>query len=76
MVIDCPPIQASGNVQPVVSVIGGIVAQEAMKGITHRLAPICQFLYTHHAEAIPQEVDSSEDKANFQHVSGLVVGFC
>uniref|UniRef100_A0A183CG16 E1 ubiquitin-activating enzyme n=1 Tax=Globodera pallida TaxID=36090 RepID=A0A183CG16_GLOPA len=45
--------QASGNLQPIASVIGGFVAQEAMKAVTHHTTPLKQFLYTSSLEALP-----------------------
>uniref|UniRef100_A0A914GWQ5 E1 ubiquitin-activating enzyme n=1 Tax=Globodera rostochiensis TaxID=31243 RepID=A0A914GWQ5_GLORO len=45
--------QGSGNLQPIASVIGGFVAQEAMKAVTHHTTPLNQFLYTSSLEALP-----------------------
>lgn len=53
--------QATGNLQPVTSLIGGIVAQEAMKAVTHHTTPQQQFLYTHHLEALPGDYSSFDN---------------
>uniref|UniRef100_A0A8R1HMZ4 Uncharacterized protein n=2 Tax=Caenorhabditis japonica TaxID=281687 RepID=A0A8R1HMZ4_CAEJA len=44
---------ASGNLVTVSSVVGGIAAQEAMKGVTHHMAPLKQWLHLDHVEALP-----------------------
>lgn len=44
---------ASGNLVTVSSVVGGIAAQEAMKGVTHHMTPLKQWLYLDHVEALP-----------------------
>ncbi|KAI6187519.1 hypothetical protein M3Y98_00253000 [Aphelenchoides besseyi] len=54
--------QATGNLQPVTSLIGGISAQEAMKAITHHTMPQHQFLYTHHLEALPGDYSSLDNQ--------------
>uniref|UniRef100_A0A0N4ZA27 E1 ubiquitin-activating enzyme n=1 Tax=Parastrongyloides trichosuri TaxID=131310 RepID=A0A0N4ZA27_PARTI len=45
--------QATGNLAPVSSVVGGIAAQEAMKAVTHHTTPLNQFLFIDHLEALP-----------------------
>nr|CAD2125795.1 unnamed protein product [Meloidogyne enterolobii] len=50
--------QATGNLQPVASVIGGFVAQEAFKAVTHHTTPLKQFLYTDSCEALPGDYSS------------------
>ncbi|KAL3108665.1 hypothetical protein niasHT_019186 [Heterodera trifolii] len=54
--------QACGNLQPIASLIGGLVAQEAMKAVTHHTTPLKQFLYTDSLEALPG-ADSTFDAA-------------
>lgn len=53
--------QATGNLQPITSLIGGIAAQEAMKAITHHTTPQKQFLYTHHLEALPGDYSTFDN---------------
>ncbi|CAK5075725.1 unnamed protein product [Meloidogyne enterolobii] len=50
--------KATGNLQPVASVIGGFVAQEAFKAVTHHTTPLKQFLYTDSCEALPGDYSS------------------
>lgn len=38
-----------------VSVVGGIAAQEAMKAITHHMTPLRQYLYIDSIESLPGE---------------------
>uniref|UniRef100_A0A158R3T7 E1 ubiquitin-activating enzyme n=1 Tax=Syphacia muris TaxID=451379 RepID=A0A158R3T7_9BILA len=45
--------QASGNLVPLSSIVGGIGAQEAMKAITHHMTPLKQLLYIDCIEALP-----------------------
>ena len=44
---------ATGNLVTVASVVGGIAAQEAMKGVTHHMRPLNQFLYLDAIDALP-----------------------
>lgn len=44
---------AAGNLVTVSSVVGGIAAQEAMKGVTHHMTPLKQWLHLDHVEALP-----------------------
>lgn len=48
-------LKATGNLAPVTSVVGGIAAQEAMKGVTHHMTPLKQWLYIDHTDALPGE---------------------
>jgi hypothetical protein len=45
--------QATGNLQPITSTVGGIAAQEAMKAVTHHTTPLQQYLYIDSREALP-----------------------
>lgn len=43
----------SGALNPMCAFIGGVVAQEAIKAITHRFVPIRQFMYYDAIEVVP-----------------------
>uniref|UniRef100_A0A0N5CF83 E1 ubiquitin-activating enzyme n=1 Tax=Strongyloides papillosus TaxID=174720 RepID=A0A0N5CF83_STREA len=59
--------QATGNLAPVASVVGGIAAQEAMKAVTHHTTPLNQFLFIDHIEALPGDY-SAFDNAKLTEV--------
>lgn len=46
-------VQATGNLQPIASIVGGIAAQEAMKAVTYHTTPLKQFLYIECLESLP-----------------------
>eukprot|EP00051_Salpingoeca_urceolata_P001118 m.38770 g.38770 ORF g.38770 m.38770 type:complete len:1019 (+) comp11205_c0_seq3:99-3155(+) len=61
--------QASGELAPMVAVIGGIAAQEVMKACSGKFSPIVQHLYFDSLESLPPNVDSIPAE-QFQPVSG------
>jgi len=46
-------LQAAGDLSPMAAFLGGIVAQEVLKAVSHKYSPISQFLYYDCAEALP-----------------------
>ncbi|CAX65051.1 E1 ubiquitin-activating enzyme [Caenorhabditis elegans] len=52
---------ASGNLVTVSSVVGGIAAQEAMKGVTHHMTPLKQWLHLDHVEVLPGDWTSFDN---------------
>ncbi|ULT95969.1 hypothetical protein L3Y34_004552 [Caenorhabditis briggsae] len=52
---------AAGNLVTVSSVVGGIAAQEAMKGVTHHMTPLKQWLHLDHVEALPGDWTSFDN---------------
>lgn len=47
--------EATGNLQPIASLVGGITAQEALKAITHHTTPLKQWLYIDCLDVLPGE---------------------
>ncbi|CEF61242.1 GH24511p [Strongyloides ratti] len=60
-IIDEFSFQATGNLAPVASVVGGIAAQEAMKAVTHHTTPLNQFLFIDHIEALPGDYSTFDN---------------
>ncbi|CAE6422306.1 unnamed protein product [Rhizoctonia solani] len=55
--------QATGDLSPVNAVIGGFVAQEALKAVSAKFHPMVQHLYFDSLESLPTEVPSEQDAA-------------
>lgn len=53
--------QAAGDLAPVNAVIGGFVAQEALKSISAKFHPMVQHLYFDSLESLPSELPSESD---------------
>lgn len=53
--------QARGDLSPVIAVIGGYVAQEALKAISGKFHPLVQHLYFDSLESLPAELPTEED---------------
>uniref|UniRef100_A0A915CRB2 THIF-type NAD/FAD binding fold domain-containing protein n=1 Tax=Ditylenchus dipsaci TaxID=166011 RepID=A0A915CRB2_9BILA len=52
---------ARGNLQPMASIVGGVVAQEAMKAVTGHTTPLKQFVYIDCSDALPGHIPRMED---------------
>ncbi|CAE7057018.1 unnamed protein product [Rhizoctonia solani] len=55
--------QATGDLSPVNAVIGGFVAQEALKAVSAKFHPMVQHLYFDSLESLPKETPSEQDAA-------------
>ncbi|EUC66339.1 ubiquitin activating enzyme (E1) subunit UBA3 [Rhizoctonia solani AG-3 Rhs1AP] len=55
--------QATGDLSPVNAVIGGFVAQEALKAVSAKFHPMLQHLYFDSLESLPKETPSEQDAA-------------
>lgn len=55
--------QASGDVSPVIAIIGGFVAQEVLKACSAKFHPMVQHLYFDSLESLPTELPTEEDVA-------------
>lgn len=55
--------QASGDLSPVVAVIGGFVAQEVLKACSAKFHPLVQNLYFDSLESLPAALPTPEDAA-------------
>lgn len=53
--------QASGDLAPVNAVIGGFVAQEALKAVSAKFHPMLQHLYFDSLESLPEELPTEAD---------------
>ncbi|KAF8665805.1 hypothetical protein AX16_000249 [Volvariella volvacea WC 439] len=53
--------QATGDLSPVVAVIGGFVAQEVLKAISAKFHPMVQYLYFDSLESLPSILPSEEE---------------
>ncbi|KAL0949892.1 hypothetical protein HGRIS_009922 [Hohenbuehelia grisea] len=53
--------QASGDISPVVAVIGGFVAQEVLKACSAKFHPMIQHMYFDSLESLPDELPSEAD---------------
>ncbi|KAK0482046.1 ubiquitin activating enzyme [Armillaria luteobubalina] len=53
--------QATGDLSPMVAVIGGFVAQEVLKACSAKFHPMVQHLYFDSLESLPSAVPSEED---------------
>ncbi|CCO27611.1 ubiquitin-activating enzyme E1 [Rhizoctonia solani AG-1 IB] len=55
--------QATGDLSPVNAVIGGFIAQEALKAVSAKFHPMVQHLYFDSLESLPAETPSEQDAA-------------
>lgn len=53
--------QAAGDVSPMIAVIGGFVAQEALKAVSAKFHPMVQHLYFDSLESLPTTLPSEQD---------------
>ncbi|GBE79663.1 Ubiquitin-activating enzyme E1 1 [Sparassis crispa] len=53
--------QATGDVSPIVAVIGGFVAQEVLKAVSAKFHPMVQHLYFDSLESLPDALPTEED---------------
>ncbi len=53
--------QATGDLSPMVAVIGGFVAQEVLKACSAKFHPMVQHLYFDSLESLPSTIPSEED---------------
>jgi ubiquitin-activating enzyme E1 len=51
----------SGNLNPMTTYLGALVAQEALKGATHKYQPIQQFFFFDSLETLPNPLPQEED---------------
>eukprot|EP01104_Vermistella_antarctica_P020279 TRINITY_DN861_c0_g1_i2.p1 TRINITY_DN861_c0_g1~~TRINITY_DN861_c0_g1_i2.p1 ORF type:complete len:865 (-),score=258.73 TRINITY_DN861_c0_g1_i2:739-3333(-) len=51
---------AKGNLNPMAAAIGGIVAQEVLKGCTNKFTPLKQWLYFDAVEVLPEPEEGAE----------------
>lgn len=62
----------AGNINPMTSFIGGIVAQEVMKSCSGKFSPIFQWLYFDATESLPEEVSEEDAKPIGNRYDGQV----
>jgi len=62
----------AGNINPMTSFIGGIVAQEVMKSCSGKFSPIFQWLYFDATESLPEEVTEEDAKPIGNRYDGQV----
>lgn len=62
----------AGNINPMTSFIGGIVAQEVMKSCSGKFSPIFQWLYFDAAESLPEVVTEEDAKPVGNRYDGQV----
>jgi len=62
-VIEELAFQATGDLSPLNAVIGGFVAQEALKAVSAKFHPMVQHLYFDSLESLPAEVPTEQDAA-------------
>ncbi|KAG8956770.1 hypothetical protein FRC04_000248 [Tulasnella sp. 424] len=55
--------QASGEVSPIIAVMGGFIAQEVLKACSAKFHPMVQHMYFDSLESMPSEVPSEADCA-------------
>jgi ubiquitin-activating enzyme E1 len=53
--------QATGNVSPIVAVIGGFVAQEVLKALSAKFHPVVQHLYFDSLESLPSTLPTEQE---------------
>lgn len=53
--------QASGDLSPIVAVIGGFVAQEVLKACSAKFHPMVQHMYFDSLESLPSSLPSEQD---------------
>lgn len=62
----------TGNINPMTSFIGGIVAQEIMKSCSGKFSPIFQWLYFDATETLPEQVTEEDAKPIGNRYDGQV----
>lgn len=62
----------AGNINPMTSFIGGIVAQEVMKSCSGKFTPIFQWLYFDATESLPEKVTEEDAKPSGNRYDGQV----
>lgn len=62
----------AGNINPMTSFIGGVVAQEVMKSCSGKFSPIFQWLYFDATESLPEEVTEEDVKPVGNRYDGQV----
>lgn len=62
----------AGNINPMTSFIGGIVAQEIMKSCSGKFSPIFQWFYFDATESLPEELTEEDAKPNGKRYDGQV----
>ncbi|XP_050429029.1 ubiquitin-like modifier-activating enzyme 1 [Adelges cooleyi] len=62
----------AGNINPMTSFVGGIVAQEIMKSCSGKFSPIFQWLYFDALETLPEEVTEKDAKPIGNRYDGQV----
>lgn len=60
-VLEALSFQASGDVSPVVAVIGGFVAQEVLKAVSAKFHPMQQSLYFDSLESLPSQLPTEAE---------------
>ncbi|XP_050532639.1 ubiquitin-like modifier-activating enzyme 1 [Daktulosphaira vitifoliae] len=65
----------AGNINPMTSFIGGIVAQEVMKSCSGKFNPIFQWLYFDAVETLPENVSEVDAKPSGNRYDGQVAVF-
>lgn len=53
--------QATGNVSPIIAVIGGFVAQEVLKACSAKFHPMFQHMYFDSLESLPDQLPTEQD---------------
>ena len=53
--------QATGNISPIVAVIGGFVAQEVLKALSAKFHPVVQHLYFDSLESLPSTLPTEQE---------------
>ena len=60
-VLEALAFQATGDISPMVAVIGGFVAQEVLKACSAKFHPMVQSMYFDSLESLPAELPTEED---------------
>jgi ubiquitin-activating enzyme E1 len=60
-VLEALSFQATGDLSPMVAVIGGFVAQEVLKACSAKFHPMQQNMYLDSLESLPKELPTEED---------------
>lgn len=60
-VLEALAFQASGDLSPMVAVIGGFVAQEVLKAVSAKFHPMQQVMYFDSLESLPAQAPTEED---------------
>jgi ubiquitin-activating enzyme E1 len=65
----------NGDLCPMQAIIGGIVAQEVMKGCSGKFTPINQWLYFDAFDCLPEDFDKLDTKSNGTRYDGQISVF-